>query len=304
MPDSGRLFDSLRPGRLEGERLLLALAISLAVHLIGFGGYEFGKSAVKYSPWLRSLVAAKLPQKEIHRTEEPVEFVMVQQPSTEAPKNAKYISNQNSRAANPEAKKQTENPELNGKQTDIAMTETAPRQPITQPQPQPSAQESQPRPANTPGDLTLGKPDKSSQHEPQRPRTIQQALAMRHMPGLQMKQDGGVQRKAVVPSFDVKITGFGDYDARFIQAVSQRWWNLLDSQHFALDRSGKVVLLFHLNYDGSITDMRFGENSVGDLLGYVCEKAVMDGAPYERWPSDMRLKLGDHADVQFTFYYY
>jgi hypothetical protein len=59
-----------------------------------------------------------------------------------------------------------------------------------------------------------------------------------------------------------------------------------------------------LNYDGSITEMRFAENSVGDLLGYVCQKAVMDSEPFERFPSDMRAKLGNYADVQFTFYYY
>jgi len=31
---------------------------------------------------------------------------------------------------------------------------------------------------------------------------------------------------------------------------------------------------------------------------------VTDAEPFERFPSDMRLKLGNYADVQFTFYYY
>jgi hypothetical protein len=113
-----------------------------------------------------------------------------------------------------------------------------------------------------------------------------------------------VQNHARVPSFNVKVTGFGDYDARFVEAVSQNWYNLLDSQRFALDRTGRVVLLFRLNYDGSISQMRLGDNNVGELLGYVCEKAVLDGAPYEPWTEDMRLKLGSYADVQFTFDYF
>ena len=79
---------------------------------------------------------------------------------------------------------------------------------------------------------------------------------------------------------------------------------MLDSQQFALDRSGKVVLQFRLNYDGTITDMRVAQNTVGDLLGYVCEKAVTDPAPFAKWRTDMRLKLGDSRDIQFTFYYY
>jgi hypothetical protein len=119
-----------------------------------------------------------------------------------------------------------------------------------------------------------------------------------------MRQDGGVQRHATVPSLDVKLTGFGDYDAALVAAITQRWYDLLDSQQFALDRSGKVVLQFRLHQDGTITDMTVAQNSVGDLLGYVCEKAVTDPAPFAKWPVDMRLKLHDSADMQFTFYYY
>jgi hypothetical protein len=68
--------------------------------------------------------------------------------------------------------------------------------------------------------------------------------------------------------------------AAFMEAVTQRWYDLLDSQQFALDRSGKVTLRFHLNYDGTITDMQVLENTVGDLLGYVCQKAINDPAPF------------------------
>ena len=119
-----------------------------------------------------------------------------------------------------------------------------------------------------------------------------------------MLQDGGVQRRAIAPSFDVKLTGFGDYDARFYEAVCQRWWDLLDSQQFARDRTGKVTLQFHLNHDGTISEMKVAQNDVGEVLGYVCQKAVLDPAPFERFPTDMRLKLGDYANIKFTFYYY
>ena len=120
-----------------------------------------------------------------------------------------------------------------------------------------------------------------------------------------MKQEGGVRREALVPSLDVKATPFGAYDAAFIQAVTQRWYDLLDSRQFARDRSGKVVLRFHLNYDGRVTDMEVMENTVGDLLGYVCQKAVMDPAPFAEWPWDMRAMVGqNYREITFTFYYY
>jgi hypothetical protein len=203
---------------------------------------------------------------------------------------------------------------LNGKQKDVPQT-----QDISRPQfskspngdglhPEASAQESQqaqPKPSSNAGDLTLGKPDNTTEQEQPRPRTLKQAYAAmaNRMPSLTMKESGGVRRHARTPSFNVIITGFGDYDERFVETVSQNWWNLLDSQRFSLDRTGKVVLVFRLNADGTISQLRFAQNTVGDLLGYVCEKALLDGAPYEHWSEDMRLKLGDYQDVQYTFVY-
>jgi TonB family protein len=103
----------------------------------------------------------------------------------------------------------------------------------------------------------------------------------------------------------VKATPFGAYDAAFIEAVTQRWYDLLDSRQFSMDRSGKVTLRFHLNYDGSITDMQVLENTVGDVLDYVCQKAVTDPAPFASWPSDMRRIIGEnYREITFTFYYY
>ena len=54
-----------------------------------------------------------------------------------------------------------------------------------------------------------------------------------------------------------------------------------------------------------ISDMMVMQNTVGDLLGYVCQKAVMDPAPYAQWPTDMRAMVGlDYREITFTFYYY
>jgi hypothetical protein len=229
------------------------------------------------------------------------------QATTDAPKNAKYYSNQSSRAANPDANRDANTPQLNGIQTEVAKTEDIPRPDFSKLQPsmQPSREELAARQQNA-GDLTLGNPSNTQSAEPPRPRTLQQALARQNrLPGVKMKQDGGVRREALVPSLDVKATPFGAYDAAFIQAVTQRWYDLLDSRQFARDRSGKVVLRFHLNYDGRISEMEVVQNTVGDLLGYVCQKAVTDPAPYAQWPSDMRAMVGlDYREITFTFYYY
>lgn len=326
MAETGDKIDSLRPNRFEGERIIIALALSLLVHVLIFGGYELRKD-LNLPPWLHWL-ARPVPRRVVRAQpqEEPLEFVTVNSPSTAAPQKAKYISNHNSVAADNSQKPPAENPELNGKQTDVAQTEDIMRMMLAkneaeaqaasaaqaqarQQQADKSPQPTEAKHSENTGDLTLGKPSDTTQkdkdQEQPRPRTLKEALAemASRMPSMTMKEEGGASHHARVPSFDVKITGFGDYDARFVEAVSQNWYNLLDSQRFSLDRTGKVVLLFHLNYDGSISQMRFAQNSVGDLLGYVCEKAVLDGAPYERWTEDMRAKLGDYCDVEFTFDY-
>jgi hypothetical protein len=47
------------------------------------------------------------------------------------------------------------------------------------------------------------------------------------------------------------------------------------------------------------------ENTVGELLGYVCQKAITDPSPFAPWPSDMRRMVGaNFREIAFTFYYY
>ena len=200
-------------------------------------------------------------------------------------------------------------PKLNGKQNDVPKTENVPKPDFNKLQPaadRAASRHTQPASAGRfdPGQAADFEP---AQEQP-RPRTIQEALAQmqpHRSPGVAMKQDGGVPNVKLSASFDVKATPFGQYDSDFVDAVTYRWYSLLDSQQFALDRTGKVMLRFHLNYDGTITDMTVLENTVGDLLGYVCQKAINDPAPFKPWPEDMRRLVGaNYREITFTFYYY
>jgi len=291
----------------------LALALSLAVHLLSWGGYEAGKKfhwweQWRWPSWLPRLTLLHLKPILPQNAEPQLTFVEVPQPSAEAPKDSKYYSSQNSRAADPTLGDKSV-PQLNGKQTEVVKTENVARPDFNKLQPAPPAPAPRPEPevANAPGDLTLGKPAEAKPAEPPRPRTVKEARAQQthRLPGPQMRQEGGMRRQALVPSLDVKATPFGAYDAALVEAVTQRWYDLLDSQQFAMDRTGRVTLRFHLNYDGTITDMSVVQNTVGDLLGYVCQKAVSDPAPFAPWPSDMRRMVGENfREITFTFYYY
>jgi len=318
---------SLRLDHLESSRLAWAFALSVAVHLLAWGTYETGKKfhvweRIHVPAWVKAITrslpkAAKKEQTPVNR-EAPLMFINVppQNATTEPPKNAKYYSSHSSRAANPDANRDTDAPKITGAQTQVAKTEDAPREKFEKLQPSPPAAQDQPearpKPKLSPGDLTMAKPDlnprtdKGDAEQP-RPRTIKEALARRHIdrvPGQRMKQEGGVARSAPVSMVDAKGNSFGQYDSDFIAAVSSRWYALLDNINYDGYRAGKVVLQFHLNYDGRITEMKVAESTVGEMLGLLCQKAVLDPAPFAKWPREMRLMVGsDSRPIQFTFYY-
>jgi hypothetical protein len=297
------------------------LELSIAAHLLVWGSYELGQ---KTGLWQRIHWTARTHLAEKKKTppvqdSDPSIFLDVDpdQVAPDAPKNPKYYSSKNSRAAQTEASREANQPKLNGKQTDVPKTKDVPHTPNTKVQPAPAPQPPSPEKLAAmksmlqAGDLRLAKLETSPEKNeatPERPRTLNQARAQQpaaQIPSMQMRQEGGARRMAIVPSLDARATPFGDYDKKFIEAVTQRWYDLLDSQSFAQDRTGKVTLRFHLNYDGSINDMEVLQNTVGELLGYVCQEAVTDPSPFAAWPSDMRRMVGEnYREMVFTFYYY
>src|ERR1035437_2323902 len=133
---------SLRLERAEVSRLAWAFALSLAFHLLVFGTYQTGKKFnlwqnLHWPAWLHApkILQEAFKKKESQppppqRPELPLIFVNVNpaQATTEAPKDAKFYSDKNSRAANPEPDKITETPKIDGKQTEVVKTEEVPRE--------------------------------------------------------------------------------------------------------------------------------------------------------------------------------
>jgi hypothetical protein len=51
--------------------------------------------------------------------------------------------------------------------------------------------------------------------------------------------------------------------------------------------------------------MKILANDTGTTLGYVCEEAVQESAPFAKWPADMKRMIGaNFREITFTFYYY
>jgi hypothetical protein len=306
--------------------LVVSFGLSLMIHSAMFGAWQVGKVFGWWehqATWLLTWKANKKPlldwvQKQIHAQEErkviPMTFVEVDPTlaTAEPPKETKYYGALNSVAANPDpAPVEPDKPKIEGSQDKIIRLVDNPRQEPFPLQPTPPPEEVEP-PAklakNDPPDqsvsremLNIGAPPSPKR---ERPRTLAAARAQdSSLVGRTMKQQGGVSRRGRV-SLNVKATPFGAYDWAFIRAVEQRWFDLLDNTPF-VQQSGKVVLEFQLNSDGRITDMREEENDVGEILGLLCQRAILDPAPYAPWPTDMRRAIGaNYREVTFTFYYY
>lgn len=314
-------------GRSKGagsNRLAWAFAISLVLHALTVGTYQAGHKfgwwqRAHWPAWLRSSPGLMSFLKKNAKPPEtpkdlPLVFIDVspEQATPAPPKDAKFYSNKNSVAANPDPKLDTEIPNIDGKQTNVPKTEDVPREKYVPLQPSPPPQpEEKPKPSEAPGDLVMAKPDLNPNKEPgqallPKPRTLQEARArngINRLDGRKMKQDGGVKRDLRISSVDAKATLFGDYDLALIEIIKERWYGLLEQRDYASDSRGKVVLQFRLHYDGRITDMAVAENTAGEVLGFICQRAVMDPAPFTAWTLDMRRVLGDTRNIQFTFYY-
>jgi len=315
-PDSFSLRPSSKP-------LLFALFVALSIHVvIGTAVVFLGTIAVLHAIVTQNNQAHEQRIETVRALQEtPLLFVEVDptQAAKDAPRDAKYYSSQNSRAANPDAQIDTGVPKIEGTQTHVPKAETTQQSRAMPLQPSPpknsSSEEAKSRGGQKPGDLAMARvapnPDENrgENHDApviahQRPRTLAEARQQSAIAGQKLKQEGGVLRQHVVASFDAVGTPFGDYDSRVIAAIQQRWYDLLENPAFARDRTGHVVVEFRMSYDGRITDMRVIESDVGDLLSYVCQAAIKDPSPYEHWPSDMRRVMNsDSRVVRFTFFY-
>jgi hypothetical protein len=252
--------------------------------------------------------------------QDPIEYVDVSHADADAPELAKYYSRKNSHAGNPETghsnvpkmRLAPEPPANDSEKEEANKDELTRLKPFVPPQ-MPAPAEI-PVTTETPGQTHARQPTNDLAEPLQqpvpmpspRPRTLRQALAqLDPLAGPLQQPDSGVQKHALTSSLDTKVTSFSEYDGAAFGAISQRWTDLLDSHRFSEERTGRVVLRYKLMSDGSVIEMQMLENTVGDLLGYLCQEAIEEAAPFGKWPSDMtRLTGTNYRVITIDFVYY
>ena len=305
-----------------------SLLLSLLIHMLVALGILLGAF-----PVVEKMMAAVVPElidleaREMQHRKRQQSVIFLEVPasmaSEDAPKDSKYYSTQNSRAADEQSEKETPQPKIEGTQDKVPRifdskpaspakpTPPEPKPEPPTPKPEPTPPEPEPEPA-PPKAETLKpvvakpepkpKPKQEPKPKPRRPRTVAEAKQLAMIQGQKMKQDGGVKKRATIVGLDAKASPFGDYDARLIAAIQTRWNQILDQYY--IPSVGQVVLTFNLWSDGKVTNVQVERRTVDELLSLKCERAVKEPAPYEPWPEKMRDEIGsDRRYVRFTFYY-
>jgi len=117
--------------------------------------------------------------------------------------------------------------------------------------------------------------------------TLQEAKA--GLGNRSMKQAGGVARQGPA-ALDVRLTGYGDYDARMFSAISIAWFRQIKLRSWS---ASKVIVCFNLFHDGRIEDLTILETKSATILKYFCREAIEGPAPFEPWTKNMRKELGN-----------
>ncbi|MEC7882233.1 MAG: cell envelope integrity protein TolA [Verrucomicrobiota bacterium] len=305
-----------------------SLMLSLLVHLIVIFGFWLGafstaeKMMAKVMPELIDMQALK----EAQEKRRSVIFLEVppSMATQDAPDDSKHYSNNNSKAADQQSEKDTEKPKIDGKQELIdrvidsaANAKPANSQPKEENQAQPKEE---PKPkvktqsksvkAESLNPIQISKPNPKPKDQtkskvkpkpkPKRPSSLAEARRMAMVTGEKMKQEGGVRNKATIEGLDAKASPFGDYDARLIASIQNRWHNIIPS----VREVGRVIVTFNLWENGEVTDIEIERSTVSSILSLKCERAIKEPGPYDPWPDKMREIIGnDRRFVRFTFYY-
>jgi hypothetical protein len=105
-----------------------------------------------------------------------------------------------------------------------------------------------------------------------------------------------------LPAVAPKASLFREYDAKMIGRIEKRWLELIPL--IQMRGAGQVVVDFRLSYDGQVTDVRVRPTRLLGFAVEICKQAILDCAPFDPWPPEMRRLTGETGrEVTFTFNY-
>ncbi len=114
--------------------------------------------------------------------------------------------------------------------------------------------------------------------------------------------DGGVSRRGPTA---LNVVGMpqGAYSKKMFAEIGRYWTQLLD-RRYADGQPGRARLNFTLYPTGHVAHLKIAHNTASPILAELCETAVLQCAPFDPWPEDLKLIGGDHLDISIDFNVY
>lgn len=135
-----------------------------------------------------------------------------------------------------------------------------------------------------------------------RPVPSDMSSIQRDIPTIASETDAGVSRRGPTA---LNVVGMpqGAYSKKMFAEIGRRWTLLLE-QYYADGQPGRVKLSFSLYPTGHVDHLKVAQNTASPILGSYCQKAVIDCAPFDPWPQELKLLGGDHLDITIDFNVY
>jgi len=97
---------------------------------------------------------------------------------------------------------------------------------------------------------------------------------------------------------------FWEYDGAVVNAIQDRWYDLLDNQSQYKVQPCKVVVGCNLRISGLISDVVVLENTGDEIAALMCQKAIFDSSPFAAWPEQIQKMVKEnYRTLKFTFCY-
>jgi hypothetical protein len=124
------------------------------------------------------------------------------------------------------------------------------------------------------------------------------------MPSVLRKTRTGLATPTGNIAFDTKLSEFGDYLSRVLEAIAMKWYSLNNSvTPNVMDSNTFVKVQFNVTKDGQVTGLKILETNSSQSAQWRCLDAIQANAPYYEWTKDMVVILGDSQPVSIQFIY-
>ncbi len=106
-----------------------------------------------------------------------------------------------------------------------------------------------------------------------------------------------------ITALDSRFNTYGVYLHRMLEVIQVEWDRIIESSRIYPPPGTSVRVKFRLDSDGKIEEILDHASNSSEQGTNACISAITNPSPYDKWTPDMIQVIGDHTDLEITFYY-